>query len=430
MSKKITDIYAREILDSRGNPTIEVCVETDDILVSAKVPSGASTGSHEAVELRDGDKTRFGGQGVLKAVENVNYKIKEALMGREVDKLTEIDRQLIDLDGTENKSKLGANAILGVSMACLRAAAQAENLPLYRYIREYFKLPLTDWRLPVPLSNIINGGLHADSNINFQEFWIIPLRIDLFKEKVRAISEIFHELGKILKSKGYDTDVGNEGGYAPDISYTNEAWEMIIAAIKKAGYDAGSNVYLGIDAGASTLYDKKEEKYIINLDRLALSAEELSLYYQQWLAKFPLLAFEDPFAEDDWAAWINFKAQILNFNQNIRIIGDDLFTTNVKRLAMGIEKNAANAILIKPNQIGTITETINCIKLAQSNKYQIAVSHRSGETEDTFIADLAVAVNAEFIKTGAPSRSERVAKYNRLLEIEEELKLSNCHYVK
>ncbi|MBU1131589.1 phosphopyruvate hydratase [Patescibacteria group bacterium] len=422
MSKKITDLYAREILDSRGNPTVEVVVEVGEQKASAKVPSGASTGRYEALELRDGDASRYGGKGVLRAVENVNNVIKQALTGFEVEKLAQIDQRMITLDGTENKSRLGANAILGVSLACARAASQVNNQPLYKFIRDYYKLKIKDWPLPVPLSNVINGGLHADSNLDIQEFWVIPQGPDSFKEKIRAVSEIFHQLGKVLEGKGYDTDIGSEGGYAPDLQYTSEAWEIILEAVKKAGYEPGQDIFLGVDAGSSTFYNSASKKYTINLDKKILSAEELSVYYQEWLAKFPFLAFEDPFAEDDWEGWVNFKNQVLSINDRLLIIGDDLFTTNVKRLELGIEKNAANSILIKPNQIGTLTETINCIELARARQYKIAVSHRSGETEDTFIADLAVAAGAEYIKAGAPSRSERVAKYNRLMEIEEELR--------
>jgi enolase len=421
MSNKITDLYAREILDSRGNPTIEVTVEVNKIAATAKVPSGASTGSHEALELRDNDPVRYGGQGVLKAVENVNSRIEKELMGFEVDRLSQIDQAMIDLDGTENKSKLGANAILGVSLACARAASLVNSQPLYKFIRQYYKLRLPDWHLPVPLANIINGGLHADSNLDIQEFWVIPAGIKEFKERVRAISEIFHQLGKIIEQRGYDTDIGSEGGYAPDVKYADEPWEMIMEATGKAGYEPGQDIYLGVDAGATTFYDPEKKRYALKLDNKIMSADELSLYYQKWLAKYPFLAFEDPFAEDDWEAWVSFKNQISSINKNILIIGDDLYTTNVKRLHQGIQLNAANSIIIKPNQIGTLTEAVNCIKLAQAHNYQIAVSHRSGETEDTFIADLAVAVGAEYIKAGAPSRSERVAKYNRLMEIEEEL---------
>jgi len=420
MSNKITDIYAREILDSRGNPTVEAIVEVSEVKESAKVPSGASTGKHEALELRDGDKNRYGGKGVLKAVENVNSKIKEVLEGFEVDKLSQIDQRMIDLDGTENKSKLGANAILGVSLACARAAAKVHKKPLYQFIKEYYRFDQKKYKLPVPLVNVVNGGLHADSNLDIQEFWIIPQGIETIKERIRAASEIFHQLGKILEKKGYDTDVGNEGGYAPDVKSADEVWQMIVEAIKTVGYEPGRQIYLGVDAGASTFY--QDAKYKLNLENQIFSTDELSHYYQKWLAKFPFLALEDPFAEDDWAGWVNFKSQITNPNNQLLVIGDDLFTTNVKRLEQGIAKDAANAILIKPNQIGTLSETINCVKLAQEHQYKIAVSHRSGETSDTFIADLAVAVNSDYIKTGAPSRSERVAKYNRLMEIEEELK--------
>ena len=419
MSNKITDIYAREILDSRGSPTIETAVEVGNVLAKAKVPSGASTGKYEALELRDNDKVRYSGKGVLNAIENINNKIKPVLLGYEVDKLSQIDQRLIDLDGTAYKSRLGANAILGVSLACARAAAVFYNQPLYKFIREVYKLKLKDYKMPVPLTNVVNGGVHADSNLDFQEFWIIPQNIKTIKERIRAVSEIFHKLGEIVEKRGYDTDVGNEGGYAPDIKNTIEAWEMIVQAVKEANYDLGKEIFLGMDAGASEFY--KNGKYKIKLEDKDYSAEELSQLYQSWMAKYPFLAFEDPFDQDDWEAWTKFKKQLSKVNSEILIVGDDLFTTNVSRLQKGIEKDAANAILIKLNQIGTLTETINCINLARKNNYKIAVSHRSGETTDDFIADLAVAVNSEYIKTGAPSRSERVAKYNRLMEIEEEL---------
>jgi len=424
MSKKITDLYAREILDSRGNPTVEVVVEAGEQQAAAAVPAGASTGSHEALELRDNDASRFGGKGVLKAVENVNDKIKPALLGYEVDKITQIDQIMIELDGTENKSRLGANAILGVSLACARMASVVNNLPLYQFIRSYYKFNYSKWPMPIPLSNVINGGMHADSNLDIQEFWIVPSGIKLIGERVRAISEIFHALGKILQKHGYDTDVGNEGGYAPDLKSIAEAWEMIMAAIKQAGYRPGQDIYLGADAGASTFYNKADRTYRLDLEGKTYTAAELSLMYQQWLARFPFLAFEDPFAEDDWPAWVDFKNQLAKINEDILLVGDDLLSTNIKRLAMAIEKGAVNAVLIKPNQIGTLTETINCIKLAQQQQFKIVVSHRSGETVDTFIADLAVAVSADYIKAGAPSRSERVVKYNRLMEIAEEVSVN------
>jgi enolase len=419
MKNKIKDIYAREILDSRGNPTVEAVVETEITAAAAQVPSGASTGKTEAWELRDGDQARYGGKGVLKAIEGVNGPIKQALVGMEVDQVSKIDQRMIDLDGTDNKARLGANAILGVSLACARAGALTRNLPLYEFIRQAYDLKFKSFELPVPLVNVINGGAHADSNLDFQEFWIIPAGIASIKERVRCVAEIFHKLGEVMKKKGYDTDVGNEGGYAPDFKNTDEVWELIAESVKMANYKLGEQVFFGTDAGASEFF--KDGKYQIKLAGKDFTAGELSELYQKWMAKYPFLAFEDPFDQEDWPAWKNFKAQLSKLNSDILIIGDDLFTTNVRRLQRGIDEDVANAVLIKPNQIGTLTETINCVKLAQSHNYKIAVSHRSGETADDFIADLAVAINSDYIKTGAPSRSERVVKYNRLMEIEEEI---------
>ncbi|HLD27339.1 MAG TPA: phosphopyruvate hydratase [Patescibacteria group bacterium] len=419
MKNKIKDIYAREILDSRGNPTLEAVVETEITASAAQVPSGASTGKTEAWELRDNDRARYGGKGVLMAIANVNGPIRQALIGMEVDQPGQIDQRMIDLDGTDNKARLGANAILGVSLACARAAALTHNLPLYKFIRQAYDLKLKSFKLPVPLVNVVNGGAHADSNLDFQEFWIIPAGLAAIKERVRCVAEIFHKLGEVMKKKGYDTDVGNEGGYAPDFKNTDEVWELIAESVKASNYQLGEQVFFGMDAGASEFF--KDGKYQIKLAGHDFTAGELSELYQKWLAKYPFLAFEDPFDQEDWPAWKNFKSQLASLNPDILIIGDDLFTTNVKRLQKGIDADAANAVLIKPNQIGTLTETINCVKLAQSHNYKIAVSHRSGETSDDFIADLAVAVNSDYIKTGAPSRSERVVKYNRLMEIEEEL---------
>ncbi len=428
MSNKITNIYAREILDSRGNPTLEVTVEAGKIITKAKVPSGASTGSYEAHELRDNDEDRYGGKGVLRAAQNVNQKIKAALLGLEVDQLSQLDQRMIELDGTPNKARLGGNAILGCSLALARAGAWVNNLPLYKFIRQFY-FPasrgagqlLAGFKLPVPLVNVINGGKHADSGLDFQEFWIIPQNLRLFKEKVRAMAEIFHQLGKILQQGGYDIGLGDEGGYAFKAKSYSEVWQFMLKAIQQAGYQAGAEIFLGLDAASSSFYNPQEGKYEIKLNGEKLSSGELAILYQKWLAQYPLLAFEDPFAEDDWRSWENFSLQLKSINQNILVIGDDLFTTNIARLEQGIKSGAANAILIKPNQIGTLTETVNCLKLALEHRFKVVISHRSGETEDDFIADLAVAVNADYIKTGAPSRSERVVKYNRLMEIEEEL---------
>ncbi|MFA6304978.1 MAG: phosphopyruvate hydratase, partial [Patescibacteria group bacterium] len=369
----------------------------------------------------DNDKARYGGKGVLKAIEHVNLEIKQACLGFSVDQLPLIDQRRIDLDGTGNKARLGANAILGVSLAAARVGALEHNLPLYKFIRQCYKMNLADYKMPVPLVNVVNGGAHADNNLDFQEFWIIPQNIKTIKERIRAVSEIFHTLGKIFVASGYDTDVGNEGGYAPNFKTTNEVWQKLSQAVSQAGYGLGKEIFFGMDAGSSEFYDEQEKKYILKLENKNFSAAELSLVYQQWMSAYPFLALEDPFAQDDWDGWQKFQAQLLGINKNLLLIGDDLFTTNVARLRLGIEKKAANAILIKPNQIGTLTETMACIKLAQKHNFKIAVSHRSGETEDDFIADLAVAVNSDYIKTGAPSRSERVAKYNRLMEIESEL---------
>jgi enolase len=423
MSQKIEKIYAREILDSRGNPTLEVNVVTDkNIEAKAAVPSGASLGVHEAIELRDGDSQRYGGKGVLKAIINVNTVINNALKGQPIDQLSVIDQKLIELDGTENKAKLGANATTGVSLACAKAAALADKLPLYKYINQCYKFNFKPKDLPVPLANLINGGQHSDSNLEIQEFWAIPSGINDFNERVRAVSEIHHELGKIMVHQGYDTDLGDEGGYAPDFTSNEEALKLILKAIGAAGYNVGQDVSLGIDAGSSTFYDAKQQKYNLELDKVSLTSDEMIEFYFKWLSIYPIDIMEDPLAEDDWEGWRKFTDQLLVTHPNLLIVGDDLFTTNVKRLQKGIAEKVANSIIIKPNQIGTLTETINCIKVAQENNYRIIISHRSGETEDTFLADLAVAVQAPYIKIGAPARSERVAKYNRLMEIADELK--------
>ncbi len=422
MSEKIKQVYAREILDSRGNPTLEVTVTTEKGTVGkAAVPSGASIGAHEALELRDGDIERYGGKGVLKAIGNVNTVINEALKGQKVDKLAFIDQRMIDLDGTPDKARLGANAINGVSLACLRAAAQVNKMPLYKFISQFFKFKIKDYQLPIPFSNIINGGKHADSNLDIQEYWIIPQGIGDFKTRVRALSEIFHHLAKVLVNQGYDSDVGDEGGYAPDLTSNEEPLKLILKAIESADYNIGQDIYLGLDAGASTFFDSAQNKYNLDLDKKSLSSEEMVDFYRKWLAIYPFIALEDPLAEDDWSAWKKITNELTMTNNKLLIIGDDIFTTNASRLQKGIDEKVANAIIVKPNQIGTLTEAITTIKLAQANNYQVAISHRSGETEDTFIADLAVGVGASYIKTGAPDRSERVAKYNRLMEIEEEL---------
>ncbi|NTW22651.1 phosphopyruvate hydratase [Candidatus Falkowbacteria bacterium] len=413
---KIDKIHAREILDSRGNPTVEVKVYlSDGTAAKASVPSGASTGIHEAWELRDGDKQRYEGQGVLQAVKNVNEQISQKIVGMDAEDQEAIDRAMIALDGTENKSKLGANAILGVSLACARAAATSKKQELYDYLAGTFDFS-KDFRLPTPSFNIFNGGKHADTNLDFQEFMILPLSTISFKEKVRMGSEIFHSLGRVLKSAGFDTDVGNEGGYAPDIVSSIQAIELIVASMIKAGYKPGKEVGLGIDVGSSQLFNPETGKYIFKLDQATFSNSTLVGLYHEWWRKFPIISIEDGLAEDDWAGWRDLTKEL---GSEMLLIGDDLFVTNTARLRKGIKEKVANAILIKVNQVGTLTETMECIKLAQKHKYKIMVSHRSGETSDDFIADLAVAVGAEYIKSGSLSRSERLAKYNRLMEIED-----------
>ena len=409
----IDHIHAREILDSRGNPT----VEADVILVSglrgrAAVPSGASTGEHEAVELRDGDPQRYGGKGVLRAVHNVNDLIARALKGMDARDQGEVDRTLIELDGTPTKSKLGANAILAVSLATARAAANDQNLPLYRYLGgENAKT------LPVPMMNIVNGGAHADNNVDFQEFMIVPVGADKFSEALRTGAEIFHTLKSVLKKKGYATGVGDEGGFAPNLKTNEEAIETIIEAISQAGYEAGSDVLLALDPAASEFYDG--EAYVFKKsDGRKLSSDQMISYWKDWVEKYPIISIEDGMAENDWDGWKGLTDEL---GQRIHLVGDDLFVTNTKFLRQGIELGVANSILIKVNQIGTLTETLEGIELARANNRTAVISHRSGETEDAFIADLAVATNAGQIKTGSLSRSDRIAKYNQLLRIEEEL---------
>ena len=417
---KIKKITAREILDSRGNPTVETCVWLDNgVQAKASVPSGASAGVHEAVELRDGDEARYSGLGVLTAIKNVENKIAPKLVGIEVTGQEKIDDLMIKLDGTKSKSKLGANAVLSVSLACARAGALVKGMELYEYISKSYELRAASCELlPTPCFNIFNGGKHADTNLDFQEFMIIPVLNASFKEKVRIGAEIFHSLGRVLKSAGFDTDVGNEGGYAPDIVSSIQAIELIMAATIKAGFKPGSQVALGVDVGSSQLYNKADGKYVFKLDRASFTAATLTGLYYEWFRKYPIIYIEDGLAEDDWAGWQELNKEL---GSNIMLVGDDLFVTNLERLRKGLKERAANAILIKPNQVGTLTETISCIKLAKKHNYKIIVSHRSGETTDDFIADLAVAVSADYIKAGSLSRGERVAKYNRLMEIEENL---------
>jgi enolase len=417
---KITKIRAREILDSRANPTVEVEIELESGLkASAAVPSGASAGTYEALELRDKDPGRFGGLGVLKALENINTVIRKNIVGMETEKQEEIDKKLIKLDGTENKSNLGANAILGVSLAVCRAGAIDNNLPLYKYIAKKFKVKSSKLKIPVPMFNIINGGKHSDSGLSIQEFKIIPDGVETFKEQLRAGSEIFHALKEVISSRGHSTAVGDEGGFAPHLESNTEALEIISSAVEKAGYKPGEQINIGVDAAATSFFIKEEQMYIFRPENATLTREALINIYQEWIQKYNVISIEDGLNENDWAGWRMMNEKI---GKKIMLIGDDLIVTNVKRLKTAINEKACNAVLIKTNQIGTLSETIDCVKLAKRNKMKTIISHRSGETPDDFIADLAVATGADFIKAGAPSRGERVAKYNRLLRIEEELK--------
>ena len=409
----IEQVWAREIMDSRGNPTIEAEVILEDGTTGrAAVPSGASTGENEAVELRDGDKLRYLGKGVLKAVENVNEKISRELEGLDALDQTQIDQTMIALDGSENNSKLGANAILAVSLANARAAAAFQELPLYRYIGG-----TNAKTLPVPMMNILNGGAHADNNVDFQEFMVMPVGSPTFSEALRCGSEIFHNLKSVLRSRGYSTGVGDEGGFAPNLKSNEEAVETILEAIDKAGYKAGQNVMLALDPAASEFYSNG--KYVFKKsDKRELSSEEMAAYWTDWCGKYPIISIEDGMAENDWEGWKNLTESV---GRSVQLVGDDLFVTNVKFLQRGIDEGAANSILIKVNQIGTLTETLDAIELARTHNMTAIISHRSGETEDTFIADLAVATNAGQIKTGSLCRSDRIAKYNQLLRIEEDL---------
>lgn len=406
---KITDVVAREILDSRGNPTVEVKVYTEKGSVGVfSVPSGASTGKKEALELRDNDE-RYFGKGVLKAVDNVNTIIKAHLIGKEVMEQKTIDDLLIKLDGTPNKSNLGANAILGVSVACLKAAAKDNNLEVYRYLNK------RNVRIPFCMFNILNGGKHATNNIDIQEFMIVP-KFNTFKESLQAASEVFHSLKGLLLEKGLNTNVGDEGGYAPDLENNEEALGIIVKSIETAGYTPGKNIFIALDIAASSFYNSETDTY--NIDKENKTREELLSYYEELVKKYPIISIEDPFDEEDYAG---FKMITDLLGKKISIVGDDLFVTNKELLKKGIEEGLCNAILIKPNQVGSFYETLETIVLAKQNKYTCIMSHRSGETTDTFISDLAVALNIPFMKSGSTSRGERLAKYNRLLEIEEEL---------
>jgi enolase len=410
---EIIDVYAREILDSRGNPTIEVEVTlSSDIVGRASVPSGASTGEHEMLELRDGDPERYLGKGVLTAIDNVINKIEPELVGRDCLNQREIDYAMIELDDTENKSRLGANAILGVSLACAKAAAEVVGLPLYKYIGGVMAKDI-----PVPMMNIINGGQHADNNVDIQEFMIMPVGAPHFKEGLRMCSEVFHQLKSVLKDKGYATSVGDEGGFAPNLKSNEEAIQVIMTAIEKARYEPGQDIFIALDSAASSFY--KDGKYILAAEKNPLmSAEELVQFYARLVEKYPIISIEDGHAEDDWDGW---KIMTDELGSKIQIVGDDLFVTNKKRLEQGISRGIANSILIKLNQIGTLTETLETIETAKEAGYTTVISHRSGETEDSYMADVAVAANCGQIKSGSVSRSERLAKYNQLLRIEEAL---------
>lgn len=413
----IIDIVARQILDSRGNPTIEVDVQTESgAFGRAAVPSGASTGVHEAVELRDGNDNIYLGKGVLKAVDNVNDTIFSALIGMDVTRQNEIDRIMLGTDGTENKANLGANAILGVSLACAKAAADFHGLPLYRYVGG-----ANAKQLPVPMMNILNGGSHADNKIDFQEFMVMPFGAETFSESLRMGTEVFHSLKSVLKKAGYSTNVGDEGGFAPNLGSNEEAIEFVMKSIENAGYKPGEDIWIALDPASSEFYNTKESVYhFYKSDGRKLSSQEMADYWTDWCNKYPIVSIEDGMAEDDWDGWKYLTEKV---GDRVQLVGDDLFVTNSSRLSSGIEKGVANSILVKVNQIGSLTETMEAVTLAQNNSYTAVMSHRSGETEDATIADLAVALNTGQIKTGSASRSDRIAKYNQLLRIEEELGL-------
>ncbi len=412
---RIEKIHARQILDSRGNPTVEVDVITEDgILGRAAVPSGASTGVHEAVELRDGDKTKFMGKSVYKAVDHVNNELAKAIEGYEVTDQNAIDAKMIELDGTKNKGNFGANAILGVSLACAKAGAIYTDQPLYRYIGG-----VSANTLPIPMMNILNGGSHADNSVDFQEFMIMPVGATSFHQAIQMGSEIFHNLKNVLKAAGYSTNVGDEGGFAPNLKSNDEGIEVILKAIEKAGYRPGEDVFIALDAASSEYYLPEEKVYHLHKSTgEKLNAKEMVEFWNNWVKKYPIISIEDGMAEDDWDGW---KLMTDTMGSKIQLVGDDLFVTNVERLKMGIDKNVANSILVKVNQIGSLTETIAAVNLAYRNQYTAVMSHRSGETEDTTIADLAVALNTGEIKTGSASRTDRICKYNQLMRIEEEL---------
>ena len=406
-------------MDSRGNPTVEVEIELESgIKTTAAVPSGASTGTYEALELRDGDQARYHGLGVLSAVSNVNDKIAKAIIGMEASGQEAIDKRMLELDGTENKTSLGANAILGVSLAACRSASIEEKMPLYQYIAKTYKLPAKKFKLPIPMFNVINGGQHSDSGLSIQEYKVVPNGVKTFKEQLRAGSEIFYELKKMLSSEGYSVGVGDEGGFAPKLESNAQAMDIINQAIEKAGYKKGTEVNVGIDAAANSFFDEKENRYVFKPENSTLTREMLINIYNEWITKYSEISVEDGLNENDWEGWRIMNEKLGN---RIIIIGDDLLVTNVKRLKKAIVEKACNAVLIKVNQIGTLTETIDCMKLAKKNKMKTVVSHRSGETTDDFISDLAVGAGADYMKSGSLSRGERICKYNRLLRIEEEI---------
>lgn len=412
---KIERISGLEILDSRGNPTVKAVVEcAGGVLGEAMVPSGASTGKHEAHELRDHDERRFEGKGVLTAVKNIDTEIHAALLGKDTGNQSKIDRLLVELDGTTDKSRLGGNAILAVSLACARAEAAAQGLPLYLYLQQLY--PKRELVFPVPQMNLINGGEHASNGLSIQEYHVLPIASNTFAEALRMGVEIYHSLRRLLIEAGYQVEVADEGGFAPKLETSEQAFTFLVRAIEKAGYAPGVDAYLGVDAAASEFYDEEKQQYM--LDGALLSAPDLAHQYRTWRERYPLISLEDPFEEDNWAEWKQFMR---NHGKFVQVVGDDLYATNGQRIRQGIIDGAANAVLVKPNQVGTLTETLQACLLAQEAGHNVVVSHRSGETEDAFIADLAIAVGAGQIKTGAPTRSDRIAKYNRLLQIEQEV---------
>ncbi|MCH8748160.1 phosphopyruvate hydratase [Patescibacteria group bacterium] len=410
---RIEAITAREVLDSRGNPTVQAEVRAGGVVGIATVPSGTSVGRHEAHELRDGDAKRYRGKGVLKAVEHVKVEINGVLIGKDTASQSKIDRLMLELDGTVDKSRLGANAILAVSLACARAEAAAQGLPLYLYLQQLF--PKREPRLPIPQMNLINGGKHASNNLSIQEYHVLPVGTISFSEALRMGVEIYHALAEVLAKEGFQVEVADEGGFAPKLDKSETVFTLLVRAIEEAGYVPGVDAFLGIDAAANEFFDAEQRGY--NLDGAMISPQDLAYQYKLWRERYPLISFEDPFAEDEWEDWEKFTKA---YGHAVQIVGDDLYGLNTTRMRKGIVKQAANAVLVKPNQVGTLTETLKAILLAQEAKHQVVISHRSGETEDSFIADLAVAVGAGQIKTGAPVRSERTAKYNRLLAIEDE----------